>query len=92
MVAIRRLVWDPRNVAHIAQHGVTREQVEEACAGRHIDRLAYGGRIMLIGATVGGAVIAMVLEPLGDDLYYPVTARPASRRERQAYQNETESE
>jgi uncharacterized DUF497 family protein len=33
--------------------------------------------------------LAIVLEPQGDGIYYVVTARPASRRERRRYQEGT---
>jgi uncharacterized DUF497 family protein len=88
MLLIRRLIWDPGNVGHIARHQVTPEEVEEVCHGDPILRQAYGGRIMLIGLTSAGRFVAVVLDPAGDDAYYPVTARPASRKERRLYRDE----
>lgn len=88
MSAIGRLVWDPGNIAHIARHQVTPREVEEACHGEHILRMAYGGRIMVIGPTNAGDMIAVVLEPVGDDAHFAITARPASRKERRLYREE----
>jgi uncharacterized protein len=88
-VEVRRLRWDPGNVAHIARHGVTPEEVEQVCHAEHAQREAYGGRIMLIGPTVAGRLLSVVLEPEGAGDYYPVTARPASRKERRIYPAET---
>ena len=88
MVSVRRLVWDPGNVAHIARHGVSPEEVDHVCQGEHIGRDAYGGRLLLIGPTDAGRLLAIVLEPLGEEAYYPVTARPASRKERRIYERE----
>jgi uncharacterized DUF497 family protein len=92
MIVIRRLVWDPRNVEHIARHQVTPREVEQVCQGVHIVRRAYDGRIMLIGPTRAGRVLAVVLEPETEAAYYPVTARPASRKERRVYREETQGE
>ena len=86
MEPINRLLWDPWNIAHIARHGVTQHDVEEACARILSTRNSYGGRILLIGSTSDNRILAVVLEPEGSGEYYVVTARPASRRERRPYQ------
>jgi uncharacterized DUF497 family protein len=88
MARVRRLLWDPGNVAHIARHAVGPEEVEQACHGEPIVREAYGGRLMLIGPTAADKMLAVVLEPAGEGTYYPVTARPASRKERRIYATE----
>jgi hypothetical protein len=41
MIFIRRLVWDSWNVAHIARHEVTPDEVEEVCHGEHIASQTY---------------------------------------------------
>lgn len=92
MLVIRRLIWNPGNIAHIARHQVRPEQVAQVCTGPHIHRVTYGGRLMLIGPDQGAQVLAVVLEPLAEGAYYPVTARPASRKERRLYQEETGGE
>ena len=79
---IDRLDWDPGNIAHIARHGVTPEEVEEVRNGRFVTRRSYANRIMIIGPTAGDRLLAVVLEPVEDRAYRVVTARPASRRER----------
>jgi uncharacterized DUF497 family protein len=76
------LRWDPGNVAHIWRHGVRTNEVEEVCGGDPLRRRGQDGRLILIGATQAGRVLAVVLELLPDGVYYPVTARPASRNER----------
>jgi uncharacterized DUF497 family protein len=85
MVYIRRLRWDPGNIAHIARHQVSPEEVEQVCHSEHIRRSAYAGRIMVIGRTQAGRTLSVVLDPEGDDAYYVVTARPSSRKERRIY-------
>ncbi|MDO8690641.1 MAG: BrnT family toxin [Dehalococcoidia bacterium] len=86
MIFVRRLIWDAWNVPHIALHDVTPGEAEEVCQGPYIIRGAYKGRVMLIGPTGTGRILAVILEPEAAGIYYPVTARPASRRERRLYQ------
>jgi hypothetical protein len=89
MLAVRRLVWDGFNVPHIARHSVTPDEVEEVCQGAYIVRQAYAGRIMLTGPTARLQMLAVILEPESDaGVYYPVMARPASRKERAMYDRE----
>ena len=52
----------------------------------------YNGRIRAIGPTEAGRMLAVILAPQGGDLYYTVTARPASRKERRRYQEWKEGE
>lgn len=43
MAIIRRLIWDDANVAHIAEHGVAPDEVEDVCFGRPLlDALLHG--------------------------------------------------
>jgi uncharacterized DUF497 family protein len=53
-----------------------------------IVRQAYHGRLMVIGPAQDGRMLAVVLDPEPSEtgVYYPITARPASRKERRAYQ------
>jgi len=88
MVFIRRLVWDPGNVAHIARHQVTPEEVEDVCHGDYILGEAHTGRLLLIGPTQAGRMLAVVLEPEAEETYDVVTARPADRKERRLYQQQ----
>ncbi len=90
MSFVRHLVWDDWNVEHVGRHSVKPEEVEEVCHGDHIVRETYGDRLVLIGPTHAGRMVAAVLEPEPDEeaIYYPVTARPASRRERRLYREE----
>lgn len=88
MLTVRRLIWDPWNVAHIARHAVAPEEVEEVCHGDPLVQRGYQGRVALIGPTSSGRLLAVVLDPEGRGVYYPVTARPASRKERALYRQE----
>lgn len=88
MLFVRRLSWDASNEAHIARHRVTPEEVEEVCHGDPLVRQGYKGRLVLIGPTGSRRMLAVVLEPEGRGVYYPVTARPATRKERRRYREE----
>ena len=90
MPYVRRLTWDAWNVPHILRHGVSPDEVEEVCNGQHVVRETYQRRLILIGPTLARRMLAVVLEPESDagDAYYPVTARPASRKERRIYRDE----
>lgn len=79
MVQVGRLIWDTWNVAHIGDHQVLPGEVEAACHADGLIQETYGGRLLLTARTEG------VLAPEGEDVYYPVTARDASKRERRDY-------
>ena len=88
MILVSQLRWDDWNRAHIAKHGITPAQVEQVCQGPYIVREGHKGRLMVIGPDGTGRILVAVLDPEGKDAYYTVSARPASRRERQIYQRE----
>ncbi|MCB9438398.1 MAG: hypothetical protein H6673_15590 [Anaerolineales bacterium] len=85
MLHILQLIWDDWNVEHIAQHDITPQEVEEVCASEHIMLETYGYRVMIVGLTTAQRFVSVVLAPKEHGVYYPVTARPSSRRERQYY-------
>ena len=86
---IERLVWDNWNVLHIARHHLTPDQVEEVCQGDPLIQVTYTRRFLLTGPTSEGTMFSVVLEPEDDQgTYYVVTARSASRKERQSYQQQ----
>lgn len=89
MIDLRHLVWDDWNVPHLARHGVTPEEVEAACHAEPVlYRRSYKERLMLLGETPNGRVLAIVIGSVPDALagtYYPFTARPANRSERRDY-------
>ncbi|OGM32097.1 hypothetical protein A2803_00845 [Candidatus Woesebacteria bacterium RIFCSPHIGHO2_01_FULL_44_21] len=85
-MTVKKLIWDGWNIEHIARHNVTKDEVEELCTYQPIVEKGYGGRIRLIGPTNSGRMLGIVLAPKSDKIYYVVTARPASRKERKAYE------
>ena len=91
MLVIRRLIWDSWNVAHIARHVVTPDEVEEVCHGEYIVRQTYDERLLLIGPlligpALNGRMLVVILGPTKKrGVFYPVTARSASKKERNLY-------
>lgn len=82
MIQIVQLIWDDWNVEHIARHKVTPKEVEEVCAGNPFWAKTYGGRLRVIGLTLKKRALTAILAPKGKDIFYPITARSASRKER----------
>lgn len=80
-----RLVWDDWNLDHIVKHAVTVSEVEEVVLRGQLVRETYKSRLQVIGPTATGRLLSVVVgavpnEPAG--VYYPFSARPASRKER----------
>ena len=77
---IRHAIWDteddPRgNVRHIAEHGLTPEDVEDVLFGVHeLDKSRSSGSPIAFGFTSSGRYICVVFEWVDDDTVYPVTA------------------
>ena len=88
MLEIEKLIWDNWNKNHIARHGVSSDEVEEACHIPHAIRETYKNRLMLIGITKKNRILAIVLEKEAEKSYYVVTARTANRKEQQIFQSE----
>lgn len=89
-IDICELVWDHVNEAHIwERHQLTRELVEDACYGdpQYIKAVeTYNNRYLVITPLPNKRLLAVVLAPLGEGKYYPVSARIASKKERSVYQ------
>lgn len=85
MISITRLLWDEHNIAHIARHIVTPQEVEAACYGNPAVLSARNGRLALIGRS-GPRILTVILNPqMYEGEYYVVTARDADKNERDWY-------
>ena len=79
-MGFRRIYWDldddPRgNVQHIAEHDVTKEEVEDVLAlPQGIETSRSSGRFIAFGETTIGRLIAVVHDEIDKDAVYPVTA------------------
>ena len=87
VVSVQRLRWDTWNIDHIARHQVKPNEVAEVCEGKPVFSQTYKGRIRVIGPTLARRILTVIIAPEGDDSYYAITARPASRQERRLYAN-----
>lgn len=89
MIEIDHLLWDDWNIAHIARHDVTPEQVEAVCQGDVLALQSYAGRLIVLGRDTADDILAVVLSPQREEgVYYVVTARPASKKERRYYRQQ----
>jgi uncharacterized DUF497 family protein len=77
------VIWDDEddpngNLAHIAKHGVTRQEVEDVLSEPENDRVFShsSGRLITFGWTGSGRHIAVVWDEVGEcpTRAYPVTA------------------
>jgi uncharacterized DUF497 family protein len=89
VVRVKRLVWDEWNIAHIAKHKVIPEEVEEICHNDALVQQGHTGRLLIFGLTKGNKMITVIIDPEPEkEVYYVVTARPSSKRERNIYRDE----
>ena len=74
--AIGDLDDDPEgNVQHIAEHDVTKEEVDEVLENpTGIETSRTSGRPIAFGEISTGRLIAVVFEEIDEDTVYPVTA------------------
>ena len=78
-----KLIWNERNISHIAKHGVSVKEVEEAIRDRDMIVRKHRGRYAIIGSA-WGRILFIVLEKVNDE-FYVVTARDATDKEKRRY-------
>ena len=75
-----QIIWDDPddpdgNVQHIAEHGLTIEDVEEVLLNPANEAISQSsGRPCSFGYTPAGEFIIVIYEPINGDRAYPVTA------------------
>lgn len=79
---IEELVWDEYNLEHIKKHKVTKSEVEEACFKPMCSFRSYQQRLIFVGKTREGRLLSLVLVEKSKGVYYLVTARDTSRKEK----------
>lgn len=88
-MVIKRLIWEEWNIAHIARHNVKPEEVDQACHGKTVVQTGKKGRVLVYGLTQLDRMITVVLDAEPEEgVYYPVTARTSSKKERTIYRKE----
>lgn len=87
-MAYQSIVWDmdddpDGNVQHCADHGVTKEEVEEVLGyASDSDISRSSGRPVVFGDTSAGRHLMIVFDEIDADTIYPVTAYEVPRRNR----------
>jgi uncharacterized DUF497 family protein len=88
MMSFDTIIWDldddpDGNVQHCAEHGVTKEEVEEVFDDpTDTDISQSSGRPVVFGETSTGRHLLVVYEEIDADTVYPVTAFDVPRRQR----------
>ncbi|MER8481492.1 BrnT family toxin [Mesorhizobium sp. M1322] len=84
-----RIVWDePKRLANIEKHGLDFAALDEEFFLASTIRTARAGRVMAIGAVVGG-VVAVVFARLGTEGISIISMRPANQAERRLFDGKT---
>jgi len=88
-MTIDDFIWPEERIEHIAEHGVTPEEVEEVCFGKHLVlRAKSKGRnpvYYVLGQTDAGRYLFCLVIRLPDGKGYPVTARDITAKEKGRY-------
>ena len=79
---IEELIWDDQNIEHIKKHSVNKIEIEEVCLKPICSFGSYGKRLIILGKTKNNRLLTLVLAPKDKGVYYLVTARDTSRKER----------
>ena len=86
--SVETLAWDDWNISHIAErHGISQEDVEAVIRGNAIAEKTYKNKILVIGPDADGRLLAVIIRevPKSPGVFYPFSARVASRKERRRY-------
>lgn len=86
VLIIEKLIWDTRNISHIARHHIVPEEVYEVCRDKPVvQRGTKRNRLVLLGNTSDDRLMNVVLESRGKGSYYPITAYDASPEDEVLY-------
>jgi uncharacterized DUF497 family protein len=88
-MSIDEFVWPEERIEHIAQHGVTPEEVEAVCFGKPlVQRAKSEGEnpvYYILGQTDAGRYLFCVVIGFPDGKAYPVTAREMTAKEKRRF-------
>lgn len=77
--------WTDDSEAHIARHGVTPEEVEQATERPFYTMPGRDGTALLLGQAHSGRYLLAVLAGSGDGRWHVVTARSMTEAERRVF-------
>lgn len=86
MFHVAELLWDEWNLDHIAEHDVLPEEVEQVCNSNPFVRKARNETLAVYGQSDEGRYLMVFLGKRGKHVYYPITARDMTDRERRTFQ------
>jgi uncharacterized DUF497 family protein len=86
---VHQIIWPEDRIDHIARHGVSPDEFEQACFG---DPLVYRAKSQgpnpvyyVLGITDAGRYLFLVVIPFPDGNGFPVTARDMTDNEKRRY-------
>lgn len=82
---LRYLDWDEANIAHIARHNVTPDEVDEAFEEKHLVYKSRDGRYTLLGRSAAGRYL-MIAFAVNVGVVRVITTRDMNRAEKKRYQ------
>lgn len=80
-IVIKKLVWDAYNLEHIKKHNIAVDEAEEAVKNFISHKKGKKGRYLAIGKS-GSRLISLIVRRESVGVYYLVTARDSSKKER----------
>jgi len=86
MRRITRLLWDADNISHIADHGVTPDEVEEVCFSRPWLLKSRAVTRLALGQAADGTYLLVVLRLRQKGVARCITARPMTAKEKRLYE------
>jgi len=85
-VYVEDVIWDENNVEHLAAHQVKPEEVEDVIwDDPWFERRRGRQRYYVYGQTSGGRYLFIVLDREYNSVFYVVTARDMTDREKEYY-------
>lgn len=80
-IIVKKLIWDEWNIEHIKKHNVVKGEAEDVSKNMLAHKIGKKGRYIAIGRS-GSRLLSLVLNRKSTGVYYVVTARDASKKER----------
>ena len=79
---VRRWIWDERNRAHIARHGVYEDEAEEVIETATLTEAVQAGKLLAWGKTAEGRYLLVVYTIRGRQGAHVITARDMTAKEK----------
>lgn len=80
-IIVKELTWNEANIEHIKKHNISIEEVEFAAYNFIAHKKGKKGRYLIFGKA-GNRLLTVVIERKEETIYFLVTARDTSKKER----------